>query len=89
MGYKKMTAATRAGNRLDELKTLADILACSIDSCGDMKTLPQLARQYRETVREIEEIEGVDTSDDDIGKILSGRASDGKPGAVRKDRSGV
>jgi hypothetical protein len=47
------------------------------------KYLPQLSKQYRETIKEIEEIEGVDREDDEIGEILSARKADGKPDAVR------
>ena len=48
-----------------------------------------LAKQYRETVREIEEIEGAESNGDEIGEILSIRQAAGKPGAVRKNRAGV
>ena len=41
---------------------------------------------YRETIREIEEIEGNDGADE-ISEILGKRDADGKPGAVRKDRT--
>ena len=65
-----MKSVTARGDRLRQLKTLAGVLAANIDACDDTRALPALAKQYRETVREIEEIEG-------------------KPGAVRKDRSAV
>ena len=42
-----------------------------------------MARQYRETLKEIEEIEGAQDDDDEISRILSERAAAGKPGAVR------
>lgn len=74
-------------NRLEQLKELANILADAIDSEPGVRDLSQLAKQYRETLREIEEIEGAVEEDDEIGNILSGRLFDGKPGAVRKDRS--
>ena len=45
------------GGRLEELKNLTLVLAAAIDWYSDPKALPQLAKQYRETVREIEEIE--------------------------------
>ena len=50
-----MKSVTARGTRLEQLKTLARVLAVNIDSCKDAKTLPQLAKQYRETIREIEE----------------------------------
>ena len=61
--------------------------AGSIDSCNDPKALPPLAKQYRETIREIEEIEGANNHGDEVSDILGERAADGKPGAVRKDRA--
>ena len=48
-----------------------------------MRDLSSLAKQYRETIREIEEIEGMAVSDDEIGDILAARDAAGKPGAVR------
>lgn len=46
-----------------------------------------MAKQYRETIREIEEIEGVSADGDEISEILTNREADGKPGAVRKNRA--
>ena len=68
------------GGRLEELKNLKLVLAAAIDGYSDPK-------QYRETVREIEEIEGAANSEDEIGEILGERAADGKSGAVRKSRT--
>lgn len=84
-----MKSVTARGTRLEQLKTLARVLAVNIDSCKDAKTLPQLAKQYRETIREIEEIEGAADDTDEISEILAQRESDGKPGAVRTHRAGV
>lgn len=89
MAYKSLTTTNRRGDRLAELKTLARILAERIDICESTRDLPALSRQYRETIKEIEEIEGVKDDGDEIADILAGRAADGKPGAVRKNRSGV
>lgn len=85
----KMKTVTARGTRLDQLRLLAGILAKNIDECTDVRALPQLAKQYRDTVREIEEIEGADNHGDEIGEILAQRKADGKPGAVRKNRSGI
>lgn len=85
----EMQEVTSQGGRLDQLKTLAAILAESIDNCQQVRVLPQLAKQYRETVREIEEIEGTQNHGDEISQILEGRKADGKPGTVRKDRTKV
>lgn len=85
---KKMATVTANGNRLDQLKNLAKILANQIDVCSkDLvdgpKLMPQLSRQYRETIKEIEEIEGADKNDDEISEILSARKADGKSNSVR------
>lgn len=75
------------GTRLEQLKELLHILAEAIDGKPGARDLSQLSKQYRETLAEIEEIEGAVEENDEIGNILSGRAFDGKPGAVRKSRS--
>ena len=83
-----MKSITAKGHtRLEQLKQLAKVLAANIDDCEDPKNLPQLAKQYRETIREIEEIEGANNHGDEVSDILGERAADGKPGAVRKDRA--
>lgn len=84
-----MKSITTRGDRLQQLKTLASVLASSIDSCDDARALPALAKQYRETVREIEEIGGAQNSGDEISEILAGRQADGKPGTVRKNRAAI
>lgn len=76
-------------SRLEQLKELLEILADAIDQKPGARDLAQLSKQYRETIREIEDIEGAGDNDDEIGEILGNRAADGKPGAVRKDRSGL
>ena len=43
----------------------------------------------RETIYEIEEIEGKEGNGDEISELLSARQADGKPGAVRKARAGL
>ncbi|MCM0662348.1 hypothetical protein [Coprococcus sp. B2-R-112] len=84
---RKMATVARTGSRLEQLKNLAGILAKQIDLCENnkdgLKTLPQLSKQYRDTIKEIEEIEGADRNDDEIGEILTARTADGKSGAVR------
>lgn len=77
------------GGRLEELKALKKVLAAGIDGCEDVRTLPQLAKQYRETIREIEEIEGAADDGDEVSEIIKKRDADGQPGAVRKSRTGV
>ena len=68
--------------RLEKLKALEAKLLVRMDLC-ETKEMAALARQYRETLKEIEEIEGADQNDDDIAEILSEREAAGKAGAVR------
>lgn len=75
-------------DRLEKLKLLQDKLELSLETCED-KSLAAIARQYRETMREIEELEGADMIGDGIGDILSARQADGDPTADRKNRSGI
>jgi len=72
--------------RLDQLKTLLQILAEQIDSRPGARDMASLSRQYRETLKEIEELEG-GGEDDEIENLLESRVADGKAGAVRPDRS--
>lgn len=68
---------------MEKLKELTRILAETIDEAKYAKDIPVLARQYRETLEEIELIEGNDGDEDEIAKLLQGREADGKSGAVR------
>lgn len=77
-----MAKTRKTGTRLDKLKALSKILAHEIDN-AEPKELPQLARQYRETLKEIEEIEGTAGNDDEIANILQRREDNGNAGAVR------
>lgn len=78
-----LTEMVDNGTRLEQLKELLRILADEIDERPGARDLAQLSRQYRETLKEIEEIEGAEQNDDDISEILSERAAAGKSGAVR------
>ena len=84
-----MTDVVNNAARIVQLKELLKILAEEIDGRPGARDMAQLSRQYRETLREIDEIEGGMDPDDEIAEILSGREADGKPGAVRKNRSGI
>ena len=75
-------------DRLTKLKDLESRLLVAMDD-ADNKTLAALARQYRETIREIEELERSTDTDDEIGDILRQREADGEPGAVRPNRSAL
>ena len=72
-----------SGNsRLDRLIRLRDTLERAIDECESKRDLAALSRQYRETMKEIEEIEGAETDGDEITELLSSRESARKPGSV-------
>ena len=75
-------------DRIDKLKELEARLYASMEE-ADSRSLPSLAKQYRETIREIEEIEGHHDNDDEIGEILAMRDAHGEPGAVRPNRTAV
>jgi len=74
---QNMKETTEKWDRLESLKALALNLADSLDDPDDSHSKAQLARQYRETLREIDEIEE-GNGDDEIAKII-GRAGDGQP----------
>ena len=75
--------------RLEQLKALRDILAIAIDECTSARDLAPLSRQYRETIRELEEIEGTHDDNDAIGDILASRDADGRSGTVRPNRAAI
>ena len=76
------------GTELGELIALAELLSRELQ-IADQKTIAPLAKQYRETICEIERMKGMGSNDDEIDEILSEREADGKPGAIRQDRSTV
>lgn len=57
--------------RLERLVSLRDKLENAIDECDSKRDLAALSRQYRETLKEIEEIEGASNGEDEIDKILN------------------
>lgn len=77
--------------RLQQLEELLKILAKEIDGQPGPRELPSLAKQYRETLAEIEAIRREEAPEevDEVTELLNGRAVDGKPGAVRQNRSAV
>lgn len=83
----KMKTVTAKLGRLEQLKELAKVLAANIDVCENPSALAPLAKQYRETILEIEQIEGAKSDDDEIGEVLAQRQADGKSGTVRKNRA--
>ena len=69
-GLTSMKAATDGYDELTGLKALADRLAAELDACDEPRLVPQLARQYRETMNRIAVIEGGVDDDDEIAAII-------------------
>lgn len=74
MSIRRMASVTCDGTRLDQLKTLALVIAEQIDDGDESHSMAQLARQYRETIREIAELEGEDDDGDAIAQLISKRS---------------
>ncbi len=72
---RSMREVTENGTRLDQLKNLALILAAHIDAGDEGHSMAQLSRQYRETLREIAELEGDDDGNDEIAGIIAFHAN--------------
>ena len=68
--------------RLEKLRQLERELRTALDE-ADPRSIASIARQYRETIREIEEIEGATDDGDEIAQILSDVDADGNARAVR------
>lgn len=73
-------------DRITKLKELEARLASALDECEGDKVAP-IAKQYRETLREIDELEGSKGNNNDISDILRKRQIDGLPGAIRQNKS--
>ena len=57
--------------RLQRLINLRDTLSEAIEDCESKRDLAALAKQDRETLKEIEEIEGENHGEDEIEKLLN------------------
>ena len=79
----KLKTVNSKADTAGKLEALSKILAQAIDDTEDLDVLARLAKQYRDTVLKLAGIKGVETDDDDIGRILAEREAEGKPGAVR------
>ena len=55
--------------RLEKLKDL-EMQLCTMMSDASARELAPLAKQYRDTLKEIEEIESADDQDDEIAAII-------------------
>lgn len=79
---------TRPRTRLEKLKELESDLYKLMQRANSRSIAP-LAKQYRDTIREIDEIENVVADDDEIEEIMQKRVDNGNAGAVRKDRTKI
>ena len=70
--FEFMQQAAENGTRAEQLQELLVRLGYAIDRCadGDEGNIATLARQYRETLREISELEV--PRDDDVEVLLDG-----------------
>lgn len=66
-----MADVTKDGTRLEQLKTLALVIANTIDTGDESHSMAQLARQYRETIREIAELEAEYDDGDIISQLIA------------------
>lgn len=65
----RITDANATGDREQALRALAEYLADALDGTDDKRSIAALARQYRETLEELEAI-SADDSDTEIGFII-------------------
>ena len=88
---RKLKTITRKGNRLEQLKALAIILAEQLDKVDllEQPNTAQLAKQYRDTIYEISELEAMNDTDDELSNIMQSDAADGFAGADRPKGSGL
>ena len=80
-----LNSVNKNGDRVEKLKELSRVLAKQIDKAAkelDFRSVPALAKQYRETIRELEELTG-EGGDDDIDELIRRRKDTGAAGAVR------
>ena len=80
---------SETGNRLETLKALRQKVAEAIDKSKSGRDIAALSRQLQIIMIEIEDIKENDTSNDEIRRILAEREANGKPGAVRQNRSAL
>ena len=67
----RMVDVTKDGTRLEQLKALALVIADTIDMGDESHSMAQLARQYRETIREIAELEAEYDDGDIISQLIA------------------
>lgn len=74
---RSMVEVTRDGTRQEQLRMLSLVIAERIDNGGDSHSMAQLSRQYRETLRELAELESDDDNSDPIAGIIASRVEKG------------
>lgn len=72
----RIADANATGDREKALRALADYLAEALDGTDDKRTIAALARQYRETLEELEAISAAD-EDTEIGFIIRKKREEG------------
>lgn len=76
-----MALSTVKGGLLDELLELKSILAAEIDMCESARDLAALSRQYREVVRDIDEIQNGEDGDDRAAQLVKRHRKPEQPAA--------
>ena len=66
----RMIEANATGDRLTQLRALADELASRLDGTEDVRTIASLARQYRETINDIAEATGIADEGGDVADLI-------------------
>lgn len=66
----RMSDANATGDRLTQLRALADELASRLDGTEDVRTIASLARQYRETINDIAEATGIADEGGDVADLI-------------------
>lgn len=66
----RMADANASGDRLEALQALADELAMRLDSTEDVRTIASLARQYRETLADIDELTHAEDEDTSLADLI-------------------
>ena len=74
--------------RLEYLREQVEVLLAARAAASE-RALAGICKELRETLKEIEGIEGADANDDEIAAVIQKRDAQGKSRAVRKDRTKV
>lgn len=74
---RSLADAASGGDQLSQLRTLASLLAAAIDA-AESREVPGLARQYRDTLRDIRELEGGEDDGDEVNEVVL-RLRSGEP----------